>query len=101
MIEKQISAKTTGDNPQEFTQTFDWPENLNEAVEMWGEDDCFSLLGNAKVVRIQANMRRPSTRKTVPTFEVYKQLIAAGMEEDKARKISQYAGNADGSNSEE
>ena len=101
-IENTISAKRgTGEDAPTFSQTYDWPEDLNEAVDMFGETEVLTLFLNAKTVRLQANMRRPSTRKTVPTYEVYKKLVAAGMSEEDSRKISQYTGNPDGSNSDE
>lgn len=98
--EKTIEA-TRKEDGQKFSQTFDWPETVDEAVSMWGEEDVYNLSCQAKTVRLQANMRRPSSRKTVSTYSVYKQLIDAGMSDEDSRKISQYAGNADGTESAE
>ena len=98
MIENTIKA-TRKEDGQEFSQTFDWPETVDEAISMWGADDVYNLACQAKTVRIQANLRRPGTRKTVSTYSVYKQLIDANMSDEDARKISQYTGNADGTDS--
>jgi len=96
MIENTIEA-TRREDGQKFTQTYDWPESVDEAISMWGAEDVFNLASQAKTVRLQANLRRPGTRKTVSTYSVYKSLIDANMSEEDARKISQYSGNADGS----
>jgi len=98
MIENTITAKRKEDG-QEFTQTFDWPETVDEAISMWGAEEVYNLATQARTVRHQANLRRPGTRKTVSTYAVYKSLIDANMSDEDARRISQYTGKADGTDS--
>lgn len=94
MQDKQIVAKQNKDDgAEEFTTSVKWPDNIDEAVELWGEEDVLSLACQQKVVRLQANLRRPADRKTVSTKEVYNKLVTGGMDEKTARDISQYAGD--------
>lgn len=93
MIKETITArKGSGDNVEEFSTEVDMPENLAEAAEVWGEDETFNLAKRNYVINVQANLRRPSEKKTISTKEVYDKLIASGMPEAQARDISKYSG---------
>lgn len=48
----------------------EWPENLGEAVSLWGEQNCFTLLEAKASIKIQDTIRR---------------LIDAGKSEDEIR----------------
>jgi hypothetical protein len=47
-----------------------WPENLQEAISLWGETNCFSLLEAKASIKVQDTIRR---------------LIEAGKPEDEIR----------------
>ena len=94
MFDKVIKAKQgTGDSSEEYETSEKWPENVDEAVQLWGEDEFLALALRQKVVAVQANLRRPSDRKTISTKDAYTRMVDAGIPEDQARKISQYAGD--------
>ncbi len=98
---KNIEAKAgRGDDAKSFVQEFDWPEDVNEAISMFGEEEVFSLYCQQKVVRLQASLRNPGNRKTTSTYSVYRKLIDRQMDDKEARLISEYQGPADGSTEE-
>jgi hypothetical protein len=98
MITRTINAKDgKGEDAKVFSQDFDFPESINEAISMYGEDEVFALWSQQKVVRLQASLRNPGARKTTSTYGVFKRLIDRGMDEAEARIISEYQGPADGS----
>ena len=59
MQEREVKAKvTTGARAGEpFTVTVSWPENLQEAVDAWGDEAVFSRATAAFVIDLQSFMR--------------------------------------------
>lgn len=97
-VVKEITAKQgKGDTAQEYSCEETWPEDFQEMVDMWGEEEVMRLAVQKKVVEIQANLRRPTERKTGNLYEIYKRLMAMDMSDENARTASGYSGNSDGS----
>ena len=59
MQEREVKAKvTTGVRAGEsFAVTVSWPENLQEAVDAWGDDAVYSRATAAFVIDLQSFMR--------------------------------------------
>ena len=100
-VENITATSGKGEDAKTFNQDFELPENINEAIQMYGEDEVFSYFKQQKVIRLQAQLRNPGQRKTTSTFAVFRKCMDAGMEEKEARHISDYQGPADGSTPEE
>ena len=87
------AAQGEGDKKETFETSEKWPENIDEAISIWGEDEVLRLACRQKVVAVQANLRRPADRKTMTTKDAYTRMLDSGISEADARKISQYNGD--------
>ena len=72
----------------------DWPESLKEAVKLDGEETVLEYYWKGKKLAERSKLypRNSKPRKLVKTEEVYRKLLAAGLDEAQAREISQYQG---------
>lgn len=86
-----------GEDKAEFSGEYEMPVDCEEMIESWGEQKVFDLAKKGEIINIQANLRRPSDRKTTSCYETYKRLLEMDMSDEDARKASQYNGNEDGS----
>ena len=85
-----LTAKK-GKDGEPVSQAVEMPENLNEAIELWGDEETFSMAKQQKVIRLQASMRRPKGGKQAE--ELYNRLVTTGrLSEEQCRQISGYAG---------
>ena len=65
----------------------DMPESIHEAIEHLGEDRVYQDFISGWKVRERASLHKPKT-----PAELYKDLIAAGVPEDVARRATGYTG---------
>lgn len=79
---------------KEWSQEVDFPETLEEAVEMWGDDGVVAKANRSYRIDKQAEMRRPAGaggKKAKETYDKLQPYLASGaMTEEDVRKISGY-----------
>ena len=79
---------------KEWEQDVTFPETLDEAVEMWGEETLVAKANRSFRIDKQAEMRRPAGaggKKAKETYDKLQPYVASGaMTEEDVRKISGY-----------
>ena len=79
---------------KEWTQEVIFPEPLDEAVDMWGEDTLLAKANRSFRIDKQAEMRRPAGaggKKAKETYDKLQPYVASGaMTEEDIRRISGY-----------
>ena len=79
---------------KEWTQEVIFPETLEEAVDMWGEDTLVAKANRSFRIDKQAEMRRPAGsggKRAKETYDKLAPYVASGtMTEEDIRKISGY-----------
>ena len=79
---------------KEWTQDVAFPETLEEAVEMWGDEGTVAKACRSYRIDKQAEMRRPAGaggKKAKETYDKLQPYVASGaMTEEDVRKISGY-----------
>ena len=79
---------------KEWEQEVAFPETLNEAVELWGEETLVAKACRSFRIDKQAEMRRPAGaggKKAKETYDKLQPYVASGaMTEEDVRKISGY-----------
>jgi len=89
-MEKVILSAKKGDEDA-VTQEVQLPENMAEAIKMWGEDETFKMARQQKVIRMQSTMRRPKGGKQAE--ELYQRLILTKkLSDEVCRQISGFTG---------
>ena len=78
----------------EWEQEVAFPETLDEAVELWGEETLVAKACRSFRIDKQAEMRRPAGaggKKAKETYDKLQPYVASGaMTEEDVRKISGY-----------
>ena len=79
---------------KEWSQEVSFPETLEEAVDMWGDDGVVAKANRSFRIDKQAEMRRPAGaggKKAKETYDKLQPYVASGaMTEEDVRKISGY-----------
>ena len=79
---------------KEWTQDVEFPETLEEAVEMWGDEGTVAKACRSYRIDKQSEMRRPAGaggKKAKETYDKLQPYVASGaMTEEDVRKISGY-----------
>ena len=79
---------------KEWEQDVTFPETLEEAVDMWGEETLVAKACRSYRIDKQAEMRRPAGaggKKAKETYDKLQPYVASGvMTEEDIRKISGY-----------
>ena len=79
---------------KEWEQDVTFPETLEEAVDMWGEETLVAKANRSYRIDKQAEMRRPAGaggKKAKETYDKLQPYVASGaMTEEHVRKISGY-----------
>ena len=79
---------------KEWEQDVTFPETLEEAVDMWGEETLVAKANRSYCIDKQAEMRRPAGaggKKAKETYDKLQPYVASGaMTEEDVRKISGY-----------
>ena len=92
-----LTARTGSDSDgtsKEWTQDVAFPETLEEAVDMWGDDGVVAKANRSFRIDKQAEMRRPAGaggKKAKETYDKLQPYVASGaMTEEDIRRISGY-----------
>ena len=92
-----LTARTGSEDAgtaKEWSQEVSFPETLEEAVEMWGDDGVVAKANRSFRIDKQAEMRRPAGaggKKAKETYDKLQPYVASGaMTEEDVRKISGY-----------
>ena len=79
---------------KEWEQDVTFPETLEEAVDMWGEETLVAKANRSYRIDKQAEMRRPAGaggKKAKETYDKLQPYVESGaMTEEDVRKISGY-----------
>jgi len=79
---------------KEWSQEVSFPETLEEAVEMWGDDGVVAKANRSFRIDKQAEMRRPAGAGGKKAKETYMKLLpyveSQAMTEQQIREISGY-----------
>ena len=79
---------------KEWSQEVSFPDTLEEAVDMWGDDGVVAKANRSFRIDKQAEMRRPAGaggKKAKETYDKLQPYVASGaMTEEDVRKISGY-----------
>jgi len=79
---------------KEWTQEVIFPETLDEAVDMWGEDTLVAKANRSFRIDKQAEMRRPAGaggKKAKETYDKLQKYVENGaMTEEQVREVSGY-----------
>ena len=79
---------------KEWSQEVDFPETLEEAVDMWGDDGVVAKANRSFRIDKQAEMRRPAGaggKKAKETYAKLQPYVESGaMTEQQIREISGY-----------
>ena len=92
-----LTARTGSESDgtaKEWEQDVTFPETLEEAVDMWGEDTLVAKANRSFRIDKQAEMRRPAGaggKKAKETYDKLQPYVSSGaMTEEDVRKISGY-----------
>ena len=92
-----LTARTGSDSDgtaKEWTQDVAFPETLEEAVDMWGDDGVVAKANRSYRIDKQAEMRRPAGaggKKAKETYAKLQPYVESGaMTEQQIREISGY-----------
>ena len=92
-----LTARTGSEDAgtaKEWSQEVSFPETLEEAVDMWGDDGVVAKANRSFRIDKQAEMRRPAGaggKKAKETYDKLQPYVASGaMTEEDVRKISGY-----------
>jgi hypothetical protein len=93
VIRAQSGTEASG-TLKEWEQEVSFPENLDEAIEMWGEDTLVAKACRSYRIDKQAEMRRPAGaggKKAKETYDKLQPYVASGaMTEEQVRSVSGY-----------
>ena len=93
VIRAQSGTEASG-TLKEWEQEVSFPESLDEAIEMWGEDTLLAKANRSFRIDKQAEMRRPAGaggKKAKETYDKLQPYVASGaMTEEDIRRISGY-----------
>ena len=93
VIRAQSGTEASG-TLKEWEQEVSFPDTLDEAIEMWGEDTTLAKANRSFRIDKQAEMRRPAGaggKKAKETYDKLKPYVESeAMTEEDIRRISGY-----------
>ena len=93
VIRAQSGTEASG-TLKEWEQEVSFPESLDEAIEMWGEDTLLAKANRSFRIDKQAEMRRPAGaggKKAKETYDKLQPYVESGaMTEEQVRAVSGY-----------